>query len=74
MVGGWEGLVFGERDVLGKRRRLSAGGKLGLGVHSFRSKLFLATKDKWKEKFVSETEVEEEGEKEEVVGVVVSSK
>ena len=32
--------MFGERDVLGKRRRLSAGGKLGLGVHSFRSKLF----------------------------------
>ena len=31
--------MFGERDVLGKRRRLSAGGKLGLGVHSFRSKL-----------------------------------
>ena len=32
--------MFGERDVLGKRRRLSAGGKLGLGVHSFRSSCF----------------------------------
>ena len=50
---------------LEKRRRLSAGGKLGLGVPSFRSKLLLATKDQSKEKFVSEIEAEKEEQQEE---------